>query len=201
MNNPIKQLVLATRNRDKIREIRSILKQTGIRLCCAEEFEGFPEVEEDGTSLEENAAKKASQVAQSLGLFAIADDSGLEVDWLGGAPGIFSARFAGQGATYEQNNRKLLRLLRGVPAERRTARFRCVIALASPQGRIWTVEGKCEGLIAEKPRGNRGFGYDPVFVVPSLGKTFAELHPTEKNRISHRAKALQELKKLLAKLD
>ncbi len=199
MDKPIKQLVLATRNRDKIKEIRSILKQTGIKLRCAEDFEHFPEVEEDGTSLEENAAKKASQVARSLGLFAIADDSGLEVDWLEGAPGVFSARFAGQGATYEQNNQKLLELLKGMPVEKRTARFRCVIALASPQGKVWTVEGRCEGFIAEKPRGTQGFGYDPIFVVSSLGKTFAELDPAEKNRVSHRARALEELKKLLAK--
>jgi XTP/dITP diphosphohydrolase len=201
LNNPLKELVLATRNRDKIKEIRSILKQTGIKLRCADDFEHFPVVEEDGNSLEENAVKKASQVARSLGLFAIADDSGLEVDWLEGAPGIFSARFAGQGATYKQNNQKLLELLKGVPVEKRTARFRCVIALASPQDSVWTVEGRCEGFIAENPQGRQGFGYDPIFVVSSLGKTFAELSPAEKNKISHRAQALAELKKLLASLE
>ncbi len=197
MDNPPKELVLATRNKDKIKEIRSILKQTGIKLRYADDFEHFPKVEEDGNSLEENAAKKASQVARSLGLFAIADDSGLEIDWLEGGPGVFSARFAGQEATYEQNNQKLLELLEGVPVEKRTARFRCVIALASPQGDVWTVEGRCEGFIAKNPRGEQGFGYDPIFVVSSLGKTFAELSPAEKNKLSHRAQALVELKKLL----
>ena len=200
MDNLPKELVLATRNKDKIKEIRSILKRTETKLRCADDFEHFPVVEEDGSSLEENAAKKASQVARSLGLFAIADDSGLEVDWLEGAPGIFSARFAGQEATYKQNNQKLLELLEGVPAEKRTARFRCVIALASPQGGVWTVEGGCEGSIAENPQGKQGFGYDPIFVVSSLGKTFAELSPAEKNKISHRAQALEKLKKLLTKL-
>lgn len=195
------QLVLATKNRGKIREIRSILEDLGIKISSLDDYNQIPQITESGKTLEQNAVKKAVTVAKCLGLFALADDSGLEVDWLDGVPGVLSARFAGESATYEDNNRKLLDLLKGVPPQKRTATFRCVMALASPEGRFWTVEGECKGIIAEELRGTQGFGYDPLFIVPQLGKTFAELEPSVKNRISHRAKALRKLKDLLAEVE
>lgn len=162
-----------------------------------EEFPGLPEVEEDGATFEQNAVKKARFAAAATCLWALADDSGLEVDYLGGAPGVFSARFAGRGGDDRANNEKLLRLLEGVPLERRTARFRCVVAVASPGGEVYTAEGTCAGVIAFAPRGSGGFGYDPLFYVPHLGKTFAELEPEVKNAVSHRAKALEKARRII----
>ncbi len=192
-----KTLVLATRNRDKVREMRQVLAGAGWEVLSLEEFPGVPEVIEDGTSIEANAIKKAVTVAQHTGFLAMADDTGLEVDALGGAPGVCSSRYAGPGATYADNVRKLLRQLEGVPEEQRQARFRCVIALAQGE-RVRTVEGVCEGVITTVPKGDGGFGYDPVFLVPSLGKTFAEMPLAQKNAISHRGQALQKAKVLLA---
>ena len=191
------EIVLATRNSGKVREIRNILRGIDVKLSGADDFTCFPDVEEDGKTLEENAAKKARVVALALKRWALADDSGLEVDYLEGEPGVYSARWAGSGCTYADNNRKLLRLLRGVPAGGRTARFRCVIALSSPRGKVTCVEGSIEGRIAPRLRGKNGFGYDPVFIVPRYGKTFAELSGTIKNRISHRALALKKAQKLI----
>lgn len=193
----LKDMVLATRNRHKGEELASLLGDLGVRIHTLEEFPSAPEVEEDGDTCRANAVKKAIEIARATGLTAVADDTGLDVDALDGRPGPFAARYAGERATYEDNCRKLLRELEGVPHERRTARFLTVAAVASPAGEVQTTEGVLNGLIAESCRGERGFGYDPVFYVPELGKTLAELTPEEKNRISHRAKAFAQVRELL----
>lgn len=190
-------LVLATANPDKILEIRHALARLPIEIRTREDFPGVPEVVEDGSTLAENALKKGRALVEATGLMALADDTGLEVDALDGAPGVYSSRFAGPGATYADNVRLLLERMRGVPREERTARFRCVIALVEPTGGAVLVEGVCEGEIAEEARGGGGFGYDPVFYVPSLGKTFAEMPLVEKDRISHRGLAVARMAKLL----
>jgi XTP/dITP diphosphohydrolase len=194
------RLVVASRNEHKIKEIQAILAGQPWQVLTAHDFPGFPEVIEDGLTLEDNAIKKAKEIAAFTGCLALADDTGLEVDALGGRPGVYSARFAGPDATYGDNNRKLLRLLEGIPLEGRTARFRCVIAVAEPDGNVHLVEGKCEGLIGFELRGEGGFGYDPLFIVDGLGKTFAELSPEEKNRVSHRGRALRLAAELLKEL-
>lgn len=190
------ELVLSSRNEHKLKEFRSILGKLGFHIVPVSQFDGVPVVEEDGDTFEANAVKKAVEVSKALGLPAIADDSGLEVDYLGGAPGVWSARYAGENATDEENNRKLLAALEGVPEGQRSARFRCVIAFAVPDEYgnvdVETAEGVCEGVIAFGPRGSGGFGYDPLFIVPEYGKTFAELPAETKNRVSHRAKALEQ---------
>ncbi|KJS18539.1 MAG: purine NTP phosphatase [Peptococcaceae bacterium BRH_c4b] len=183
------RLVLATRNRGKVNELAELLSPLGVEVLSLDNFPGVPEVEEDGDTFKANALKKALTVSLHTGEIALADDSGLEVDYLGGAPGVHSARFAGVGRDDLENNEKLLRLMKNVPPEKRTARFRCVVALATPEGRTFTTEGACEGIIGNSPRGGEGFGYDPLFVVPEFGKTFAELDMETKNRISHRGRA------------
>lgn len=186
------QLVLATNNKDKIREIRQLLDDLPVTVLTADDFLDFPDPEETGATLEENAVIKARAIAAHCGLPALADDSGLEVDALGGAPGVFSSRFAGEHCTYEDNNRQLLERLQSIPAERRTARFRCVIALCWDGGDdIDTVEGTAEGFITEDVVGRKGFGYDPVFYYPPAKKRFSEMTLEEKNLVSHRGKALQ----------
>ena len=193
----MKRVVIATRNRGKIRELQALLEDLGVELVSVAEMEGVPEVVEDGATFLENARKKAVEVARATGLPAIADDSGLEVDALQGRPGIYSARYAGQGASDRDNYMKLLKELEGVPEEKRTARFRCVMVAALPDGTfIWT-DGTCEGLIAEEPKGSQGFGYDPVFYLPDRGRTMAEISKEEKNAISHRGKAMRRLKEKL----
>lgn len=182
------KLVIATRNRHKLDEIRAILGPSGPELCSALDFPEIPDVVEDGDTFEANAVKKAEALHRATGLWAMADDSGLEVDALGGAPGVRSARYAGEPACHRSNNEKLLAALRGTAA--RAARFRCVIALAGPGFETATVEGRCEGVIADAPRGHGGFGYDPLFVPAGHERTFAELDAAIKNRISHRARAL-----------
>ena len=190
------EIVLATRNRGKIAEIKELLAGLPITVYSLDEFSPI-EVVEDGASFEENAVKKAIEVAHHTGMVALADDSGLEVDYLKGRPGVRSARFAGENASHDDNNEKLLTLLEYVPWEQRRARFRCVIAVADPTGKYWTVEGTCEGLITRERVGTQGFGYDPLFFFPPFGKTFAELERQEKNRISHRGQALRRLRKTL----
>jgi len=194
------EIVLATRNGDKIREIKKILNDTNARFLSLDDFPGCPEAVEDGETLEANAKKKALVVSQYTKKLSLAEDTGLEVESLGGAPGIHSARFAGEEVTYEDNNRKLLKLMEKVPVEERRAKFRCVAALASPEGRVVTCEGLCEGIIAFEMKGKSGFGYDPLFLLPEYGKTFAELGEDIKNRISHRAQALTKIKKIINKL-
>ena len=194
----IKELVLATRNRDKCAELAALLGDLGIRLRTLDDFPEVPDVTEDGETCEANAVKKASAVARHTGLPAIADDTGLQVDALGGRPGVYAARYAGETASYEDNWRKLLRELEGVPREQRRARFITVAAVARPSAeKVEVVEGVLEGFIAEAPVGTQGFGYDPVFYVPELGKTLAQLTSDEKNRISHRARAVIKAKVLL----
>jgi XTP/dITP diphosphohydrolase len=183
------ELLLATRNPHKVREIAAILHPTGLRIVAADAFPDLPEVVEDGATFEANASKKAAMLARAAGLWTLADDSGLEVDALGGAPGVYSARYAGEPVDYEANNRKVLRQMAGV--RDRAARFRCVIALSDPAGNVRTVEGRCEGRIIRAPRGRQGFGYDPIFVPDGFAETFAEMDGETKNRISHRAAALR----------
>jgi len=190
-------LVMATRNAGKVDEIRRLLDGMDLDVRSLADFPGVPEVVEDGETFRDNALKKALTVSAATGCLALADDSGLEVDALGGAPGVRSARFAGEAASDAENNAKLLELLAGLPEERRTARFRCVLVLADPSGRRVFAQGACEGRITVKPAGTGGFGYDPVFFVPALGRTMAELEPAEKNRISHRGEALRRLIEVL----
>ena len=185
-------LVLATRNPGKTKEIRALLQDYPIEIKNLNDFGPIPDVREDGNTFDENAFKKASFTAKVLGLPAIADDSGLEVEALGGAPGVHSARYAGPSATDQERSAKLLREMEG--QTNRAAAFVCVISIAVPSGLALTYEGRCEGLIAETPVGENGFGYDPIFFYPSMKKTFAQLSTEEKNRVSHRGKALAELK-------
>ena len=184
-------LVLATRNPGKTTEIKGLLKDYPVDIRNLDDFGPIPAIEEDGRTFDENAYKKASLTARYLGLPALADDSGLVVDALGGAPGVLSARYAGPDATDEQRCRKLLQELAG--HSNRNAHFECVISIAVPAGAALTYEASCHGLIATDPSGINGFGYDPVFFYPDLGRTFAELTMEEKSRISHRGKALREL--------
>jgi len=208
------KIVLATQNRDKIKEIKAIMAPLDVEFLHPD---GMPDVVEDGSTLEENALKKAREIRDFTGLCALADDTGLEVDALDGAPGVYSSRYAGEHVTYDDNNTKLLQDLDGVPKEKRTARFRCVMALALVNNErellydrmkehgglsdtatdAVTTEGILEGRIAQSRRGAEGFGFDPVFEVPQLGKTLAEMGLEAKNEISHRYRALVEMRELL----
>jgi XTP/dITP diphosphohydrolase len=197
------KLLVATNNPGKVREYAELLADLpGPVSFTLPAQEGLTlEVEETGETFEENARLKALAFAQTSGLLTLADDSGLEVDVLGGAPGVRSARYAGPGASDADRYRKLLRALDGVPKGQRSARFRCVVAVGLPGGILYTAEGLCEGEIGFSPRGNHGFGYDPVFVVAGYrGQTMAELPPDVKNQISHRARALQAIRPVLAQL-
>ena len=185
-------IVLATRNSGKTLEIRDLLSGFPVRIKNLDDFGPIPEVEEDGQTFDDNAYKKASFAAKILGLPAMADDSGLVVDALDGAPGVYSARYAGENATDEQRCTKLLNEL--LTKTNRKAAFECVISIAVPTGPALTYEGRCEGIIAEHPAGENGFGYDPVFYYPPLQKTFAQLTRQEKSRVSHRGKALAEFR-------
>ena len=188
----INHLVIASRNKGKTAEIRELLSGFPITVKDLDDFGPIPEVEEDGETFDENAYKKASFTARVLGHPALADDSGLVVDALNGAPGVFSARYAGPDATNEDRSRKLLQEMEGIT--KRKAAFECVISIAVPTGPALTYEGRCEGIIAASPQGTNGFGYDPIFYYPSLKKTFAELTREEKSRVSHRGKALEEFR-------
>lgn len=191
MSPPI-TLVIATRNKGKCAEIRDLLKDYPITIKDLNDFGPIPEVEEDGLTFDDNAYKKASFTARVLGLPALADDSGLAVAALGGAPGVLSARYAGPAASDADRCRRVLAEMAG-KSDRRAA-FECVISLAVPTGAALTYEARCEGLIAEAPAGENGFGYDPIFYYPPLKKTFAQLTREEKSRVSHRGKALRELR-------
>ena len=185
-------------NPDKQRELSELLALPGLELRSIAEFPGARAPEESGATLEENARTKAAYACALTGLPAIADDTGLEVDALGGAPGVMAARFAGPGATYADNCVLLLERLRGVSATRRAARFRCVMIVRWPDGREQAAEGVLEGRITERPRGDQGFGYDPLFEVEKTGRTLAELSAAEKNALSHRARAARALVRQLA---
>jgi XTP/dITP diphosphohydrolase len=191
-------LLLATNNKGKVEEFRQLLKGMCKQIVSLAEAGVSNVVEESGASFEENALIKAVEYARQTGMIALADDSGLEVDALGGEPGIRSARYAGAGASDEDRVRFLLSRLAGVPPERRGARFRCVIALATPEGKTATCEGQCEGVIALEPKGTHGFGYDPVFYFPQFGKTMAELTPEEKAKVSHRGRAAVKVPRLFS---
>ena len=197
MGMAISELVLATRNQHKGEELVALLAGLGITIRTLKDFPDAPEVEEDGATCEANAIKKAVEIARATGLPAVADDTGLEVDALGGRPGVYAARYAGEQASYEDNCRKLISELSGVPLKQRTARFLTVAALAVPSEEIQVALGVLNGYITENPAGSHGFGYDPVFYVPDLGATLAELSAEHKNRISHRAKAFQQVRELL----
>ena len=189
--NKLMTLVIATGNPGKTAEIRDMLENFPVNIKSLADFGPIPPVEEDGDTFDDNAYKKASFVSKVLGLPALADDSGLVVEALGGAPGVYSARYAGENATDEQRYTKLLTEMKG--KTNRKAAFKCVISIAVPPGPALTYEASCEGLIAEQPAGEGGFGYDPVFYYPPLKKTFGQLTRQEKSRVSHRGKALQEL--------
>ena len=194
------QIVLATRNQHKKQELVALLGDLPIAIRTLDDFPGAPDVIEDGDTCEANAMKKAVEIARYTGLTAVADDTGLEVDALGGRPGVFAARYAGEQASYNDNCRKLLRELREVPRDKRGARFVTVAAIAIPGGKTQLVKGVLEGSIAEEAAGSHGFGYDPVFVVPEYHQTLAQLSPDVKNRISHRARAFTQAKTLLQQM-
>ena len=191
------KLLLATNNKGKVREYKSLLRGIPFELVMPAELGITTEVDEVGGSLEENARLKATILAAESRLLSLADDSGLEVDALGGEPGMLSARYAGEGASDRDRVSYLLTKLEGVPQEKRAARFRCVIAIATPDGDVELCSGECDGLIAFEPVGEMGFGYDPIFYLPEMGKTMAELPPEEKNKVSHRGRAAEKASQLL----
>jgi XTP/dITP diphosphohydrolase len=196
----VTEIVVATNNRHKFEEISAILKGVPVRLITLSDYPDAPELKEEGETYADNAVHKARTIARFTGKWALGDDTGLEVDALNGQPGLFSARFAGEGVTFADNRRKLLRLMESVPTEKRTATFRTVLALVSPSGVTHVAEGVLRGRIADRERGTAGFGYDAVFDLPELGKTYAELSSEEKNRISHRARAVQKIREHLEKI-
>lgn len=191
-------IVLATRNKGKTRELKALLKPFPIDIKNLDDFGPIPEVIEDGTTFDDNAYKKACFTARVLGHAAMADDSGLCVEALNGAPGIYSARFAGNNATDADNVHKMLQELEN--KKNRNAAFQCVISIAVPTGAALTYEGECKGIITSKPTGNNGFGYDPLFFYPGLNKTFAQLTIEEKSRVSHRGKALSQIAEEMDKI-
>lgn len=195
--NQMKEVIIATKNAGKLLEFQSILSQYDLKAISLMDLEDSPDVEETGSTFEENAVIKAEAISKLYGKMAIADDSGLSVDYLGGEPGVYSARYAGAEKSDAANIEKVLLQLNGVSKEERNARFRCALALAEPGRETVTVEGSVEGYITEEPIGENGFGYDPIFLVKDKAKTMAELTKEEKNKISHRAVALQKLAKLL----
>jgi XTP/dITP diphosphohydrolase len=194
------KLLLATNNEGKAREYKSLLEGVPFELVTPAEVGISTEVEEVGRSFEENATIKAATLALESGLLSLADDSGLEVDALDGEPGTLSARYAGENASDADRVSYLLAKMRGIPQEKRQARFKCVIAIANPQGEVELCSGECNGIIALEPRGDKGFGYDPIFYLPELGKTMAELPPEEKNKISHRGRAAAKAGEVLKRL-
>ncbi|MFO0999427.1 MAG: RdgB/HAM1 family non-canonical purine NTP pyrophosphatase [Planctomycetaceae bacterium] len=199
--NPSRTIVLASRNQKKAREVAEILAPAGFRVIPVTEFPDVPEVEEDGLTFAANAAKKASEVARHLGQWVIGEDSGLQVDALNGGPGIYSARYSGEGATDEKNNQKLMQELANVPDEKRGAGYLCSVALSSPTGEIRVAcEGTCRGRILREANGAGGFGYDPYFLIPEYHLTFGQLSSVVKHRLSHRARAFAKFVPLLLKI-
>ncbi|HRZ40794.1 MAG TPA: XTP/dITP diphosphatase [Candidatus Omnitrophota bacterium] len=190
-------LIIATRNRGKLREIKELLKDLPLKVVSLADYPDMPPIVEDGKTFRANALKKAFTISRKTKMLVLGEDSGLEVEALGWRPGIFSARFSGEQADDEKNNQKLLEELKAVDPKRRRARYRCVAALTDGERFIATVSGSCEGSIAREPRGKNGFGYDPLFLVPEYNKTFGELPPEVKERLSHRGKAMKKVKKFL----
>ncbi len=191
------KIVIATLNTGKLGEFKSLVGNDQWTILSLRDFPHLPVVEETGNTFHENARLKALSTARVTGYLTLADDSGLEVDYLGGLPGIFSARFAGEARNDQKNNEKLLSMLGSIPLKQRTARFRCVIAVAQPTGQVDYCEGVCEGFIGTEPTGTNGFGYDPLFYLPEFEKTMAQLKMEEKNLISHRGKAFKAVVPLL----
>ena len=192
-----RDVLLATRNRGKVREIRKLLKGLGVSVQSLHDLPGAPAVKEDGSSFTENALKKARFYAGLSGMLTVSDDSGVEVEALKGQPGVYSARYAGEGASDQDNNQKLLKQMEGIPASKRGAWFQCSIAVVSPEGKEAVAEGSCKGKIGFRETGKRGFGYDPLFILPRYGKTMAQFTVGEKNKISHRGKALRKLRRII----
>lgn len=195
------KLLLATNNKGKIREYNSLFRGIPFEIVTPAELGVTISVEEAGVSFEENATLKAVTLAKQSGLLSLSDDSGLEVDALDGEPGPLSARYAGENATDADRIDFLLSRLKDIPEKERTARFRCVIAISEPGGKVELFSGECRGVITAAPKGNRGFGYDPIFFIPKLGKTMAELTLEEKNRVSHRARAAEKARAALMNMD
>ena len=193
------KIILATHNSDKVREIKALLKNSAFNVLTLDDFPEISEIEEDGETLKQNAYKKAKTVFDITGLLTLADDTGLEVDAIDGRPGVFSSRFAGEDASYEDNVNKLLKLMDQVPEAGRSARFRCVISIVGHEFEKFA-EGICEGTIIKEKRGDRGFGYDPIFYVPEYDNTFAEMDLELKNKISHRGIALKRAIQILNKI-
>lgn len=194
------KIVMATRNKGKIKELEQLLADSKVQVLSLGDFPEIGPIEETGLTFQENARLKATIVAKATGLIALADDSGLEVDALDGAPGVYSARYAGEEGNDAANNAKLLQALAYVPAKQRTARFRSVIAIAKPNGECYFAEGTCEGSIGFELKGSNGFGYDPLFIVQGDGRTLAEYSLEEKNQISHRGKAFRKAKEILQQI-
>jgi len=194
------KLLIATHNRGKLKEYQELLDDPGLELLTLDDVGIAEDVEETGTTFDENARLKALTYAQQSGLLALGDDSGLQVDALNGEPGVFSKRYAGEGKSDAERNAYLLEKLHNVPAQKRTARFRCVIVIADATGKTWTTEGTCEGAIAFESRGTNGFGYDPIFIVQDDGRHLAELSSVEKNRVSHRGRATVGARRILEQL-
>ncbi|MDD5129611.1 MAG: XTP/dITP diphosphatase [Candidatus Omnitrophica bacterium] len=195
----MKQLVVATKNKKKLSEIKDILKGIDLKLLSLDAYKNVPRVIENGKTFQENAIKKAVKLARFTGQFCLGEDSGLCVDVLGGAPGIYSARFSGRDKNDVKNNLKLLRLLNGMPVSKRKAHYVCAVALADKDGLIGIVEGSCFGRIAFEPEGSTGFGYDPLFYIPKYKKTFAQLGEKIKHTMSHRYHALKKARRIIQK--
>lgn len=195
----MRELVVATTNKGKLREIKELLKEFPLRITSLADYPDAPLVVEDGKTFEQNALKKAATIAFYTGQLTLGEDSGLEVKALGNRPGIYSARFSGPQATNKKNNLKLLRMLRGKPLSKRQARYRCSAALVDGKRIIDVVNGRCSGLIATRSKGTNGFGYDPLFYLPRYEQTFGQLDPTIKAKISHRSRALKKIKGVLTR--
>ena len=193
------ELLVATRNQGKLREIKFLLRDFNLKITSLADYKNMPAIEEDGKTFQQNALKKATTMALYTKKLTLGEDSGLEVKALQNAPGVHSARYAGEKATDPKNNAKLLKALRGIPLKKRQARYRCVAALADGKRIVDVVSGSCNGVIALKAKGKNGFGYDPLFLIPKFTKTFGELDPAIKSTMSHRACALNKIKKSLKK--
>ncbi len=196
----VKELIVASRNKGKVNEIKELLSDLPVKVTSLLDYPKLPDVVEDGKTYKANALKKAVAIARATGAMTIADDSGIEIAALGNAPGIYSSRFAGKGASEEDRNRKLFEMLQGMPMSKRRARYRCVVALVDGKARtIGVAQGTCGGYITTKERGVNGFGFDPVFLLKRYGKTFGELSPSLKAKISHRARALAKIRGIIKK--
>ncbi len=193
----MQELLVATHNKKKLAEIKDLLKDLNLKITSLSDYPDLPEIEEDGKTFSANAIKKAATIALYTKKLTMGEDSGLQVKALHNEPGIYSARFSGAGATDDKNNAQLLKLLKNVPLKKRHARYRCFVALVDGKKIVDVVSGSCCGLIALKPKGKNGFGYDPLFLIPRFGKTFGELSPKIKSKISHRARALKKFKVII----